>query len=198
MKSYEEAVKLEPTMQTAWFGLSHVLNEQDLYEKALQAAAKSIELYKPKVHAPSHNERVFALLKLGRGADALPDIDALTSITPVEQQVCYLSNNNFFLFFVRGAVKIANVLEIKIIIKGRKSSQAVFDCLGSDCRDHDGGWQASRGLFSWVVLIYARQKCIKFNTRGCVFLLKKRRLISTPRPRKPIQRFKTRLITQYP
>ena len=86
MTSYQEAVKLDPSMQTAWFGLAHVLNEQDMFEKAIEAANKSIELNKPKVHAPSHNERVFSLLKLNRGGDALGDIDALCSVTPMEAQ----------------------------------------------------------------------------------------------------------------
>jgi tetratricopeptide (TPR) repeat protein len=84
-KSYREAVKLDPKMQNAWFGLAHVLNEQDLYSEALEAADKSIELAGSKIHAPSHNERVFALLKLSRGAEAIKDIDVLTAQTPMEQ-----------------------------------------------------------------------------------------------------------------
>ena len=82
--SYRAAVKCDPQLQAAWFGLAHVLNEQDLFAEALEAADKAIETAK-KVHPPSHNERIFALLKLSRGSEALRDVDVLTTGTPVEQ-----------------------------------------------------------------------------------------------------------------
>ena len=82
--SYREAVKLDPAMQAAWFGLAHVLNEQDQFAEALAAADKAIETAK-KPHPPSHNERIFSLLKLSRGAEALKDVDILMSSTPVDQ-----------------------------------------------------------------------------------------------------------------
>ena len=82
--SYRKAVELDPNMQAAWFGLAHVLNEQDLFEEAVAAADKAIETAK-KPHPPSHNERIFALLKLGRGSEALKDVDVLTGGTPMDQ-----------------------------------------------------------------------------------------------------------------
>jgi tetratricopeptide (TPR) repeat protein len=82
--AYGEALKLDPTNQGGWFGLSHALNELDDFTGALEAANKAIELSKT-VHIPSHNERVFALLKLNRGAEAVKDIDIITKETPVDK-----------------------------------------------------------------------------------------------------------------
>ena len=83
-KSYRDALNLDPTQQSGWFGLAHCLNELDDFTGALEAANKSIELSKT-VHVPSHNERVFALLKLNRGSEAIKDIDILTKETPMEK-----------------------------------------------------------------------------------------------------------------
>ncbi len=82
---YQEAVRLNPEMQTAWFGLSHVLNEVGEYAEALKAASKSIELSGSKVHIPSHNERLFALIKLDRSEEAIADVDILTREVPMDK-----------------------------------------------------------------------------------------------------------------
>lgn len=83
-EGYKEALKLDPKVHGGWFGLAHVLNELEDFEGALEAADKAIELA-PAVHVPSHNERVFSLLKLNRGSEAIKDIDIITEQTPIEK-----------------------------------------------------------------------------------------------------------------
>lgn len=84
--SYKTALKLDPSQQAGWYGLAHCSNEIDDHAGALEAADKSIALAgSGSPHEPSHNERVFSLLKLGRGAEAVQDIDILTKLTPVDK-----------------------------------------------------------------------------------------------------------------
>jgi len=83
--AYKDALKLDPSQQSGWFGLAHVLNELDDYPGALEAANKSIELSKGTPHIPSHNERIFSLLKLNRGGEAITDIDIITGSTPIDK-----------------------------------------------------------------------------------------------------------------
>lgn len=83
-ESYRAALKLDPSQQSGWFGLAHVLNEIEDFTGALEAASKAIELAK-EVHVPSLNERVFALLKLNRGSEAVKDIDVIISQTPMDK-----------------------------------------------------------------------------------------------------------------
>jgi len=82
--AYKEALKIDPSHQSGWFGLAHVLNELEDFPGALEAASKSISL-STTVHVPSHNERVFALLKLNRGSEAVKDIDIITAQTPMDK-----------------------------------------------------------------------------------------------------------------
>ena len=72
LDSYENAVKHDIESASSWFGLTHVANALGKHGRAVQGAEKCLEL-KYNTDA-AHNERAFALVKLGRAEEALPDI----------------------------------------------------------------------------------------------------------------------------
>lgn len=77
-EGYKRAFELDNKLQTALFGLAHVYNELNDFEQALKYADDSIKMAGDKIHRPSHNERLFALIKLDRSSEAVKDVDLLT------------------------------------------------------------------------------------------------------------------------
>ena len=78
--SYENAVSHDAASGAAWFGLAHVANALEKHEKAVDAADKCLAIGFNSVAA--HNERAYALVKLGKAEDALSDVLAIPQDTP--------------------------------------------------------------------------------------------------------------------